>query len=216
MSTDDTDAVTEVLGGVYDITCTGTGAGRIRAFLFDGATPTLVDAGLPDTTDALLDGIDATGVTPERLVLTHADGDHTGGIDAVADRYEVETCYPEGSDPDAETEPDRRYGDGDTLGEFEAVHVPGHRDHQHALVDEDRGPGGVAVLADAVSGADQRGLPEGYFHLPPGAYTDDLLLAEESLQDLLAYEFAVGLVYHGSSVMEDASEKLAAYAFDPS
>jgi hydroxyacylglutathione hydrolase len=199
---------TEPHEGVYDITCVQRETSRIRAFLF--ADGTLVDCGLPDTTEALLDGIDVTSVEPERLVITHADGDHAGGFDAVVRDYWVETYVPEGADLDTEFEPDHRYGDGDEIGPFEAVHVPGHRDHQHALINEEDG---IAVLADAVSGADQRGLPKGYFHLPPGVYTDDLNRAEESLERLLEYDFDVGLVYHGSSVLSGASDKLDDYVY---
>ncbi|WP_336135771.1 MBL fold metallo-hydrolase [Natronomonas amylolytica] len=198
----------ELVEGVYDITCAERETGRIRAFLFDDGT--LVDCGLPDTTDALVDGIDATPVEPERLVITHADGDHVGGFDTVVRDYWVDTYVPEGADLDTEFDPDHRYGDGDEVGPFEAVHVPGHRDHQHALINEDDD---IAVLADAVSGADQRGLPEGYFHLPPGVYTDDLNQAEESLERLLDYQFNVGLVYHGSSVLSGASWKLEEYVY---
>jgi glyoxylase-like metal-dependent hydrolase (beta-lactamase superfamily II) len=199
---------TELLDGVYDITCAETETGRIRAFLF--ADGTLVDCGLPSTTDALLDGIEATGIEPKQLVVTHADRDHVGGFEAVVRDLWLETHVPEGASVDGEFEPDHRYGDGDAVGPFEAVHVPGHRDHQHALIDEDRG---VAVLADAVSGADQRGLPAGYFHLPPGVYTDDLGRAERSLERLAEYEFDAGLVFHGSSVLNGAAEKLEAYVY---
>jgi glyoxylase-like metal-dependent hydrolase (beta-lactamase superfamily II) len=200
----------ELLDGVYDITCAETETGRIRAFLF--ADGTLVDCGIPEATDALLEGIEATGVEPRRLVLTHADRDHAGGFDAVVREHWVETWVPEGATPATDYEPDHRYGHGDEVGAFEAVHVPGHRSHQHALVDE---AGGVAVLADAVSGSDQRGLPEGYFHLPPGVYTDDLHQAEASLDRLAGYEFDAGLVYHGSSVLSNAADKLRAYVHRP-
>ena len=199
---------TELLPGVYDINCTETETGRIRAFLCDDGT--LVDCGLPDTTDALLEGIAQTDITVDRLVITHADRDHVGGFDAVVQELAPETYVPVGADLDTEYDPDYRYEDGDEIGPFEAVHLPGHRDHQHALVDEERG---VAVLADALSGADQRGLPGGYFHLPPGIYSDDLNEAEASLERLLEYEFDAGLVFHGSSVLEDAREKLEAYVY---
>ena len=43
----------------------------------------------------------------------------------------------------------------------------------------------MAVLADALSGADQRDLPAGYFHLLQGIYSDDLNQAEASLERLL-------------------------------
>jgi hydroxyacylglutathione hydrolase len=197
---------TEILPGVYDITCARTESGRIRAFCFEDGT--LVDCGLPNTTDALLEGIAESGIDVERLIITHADGDHVGGFDAVVRELWVETYVPEGADLETEFAPDNRYGDGDAVGPFEAVHMPGHRDHQHALIDEERG---VAVLADALSGADQRGLPEGNFHLPPETFTDDLAEAERSLERLLDYDFEAGLVFHGSSVRSAASEKLAAY-----
>lgn len=218
--------VTEPLPGVYDITCAETAVGRIRAFLFEDGT--LVDCGLPHTTDALIDGIAETDVDVERLVVTHADRDHVGGFDAVVRTHWVETYVPEGADVETEFEIDIRYGDGDSIGPFEAVHVPGHRDHQHVLVDEsfDRdggvgpdadaggGAAGLAVLADAVSGADQRGFPAGYFHLPPATYSDDLNQAEASLERLLDYEFDVGLVYHGSSVLEGARDTLETYVYE--
>ena len=37
--------------------------------------------------------------------------------------------------------------------------------------------------------------------------------AEASLERLIEYEFDAGLVFHGSSVLEDASEKLEAYVY---
>jgi hydroxyacylglutathione hydrolase len=201
--------VTEPTEGVYDITCTETETGRIRAYLTDDGT--LVDTGLPDTTDALLDGISETGVAVERVVVTHADRDHVGGLDAVVEAHDPAVLLPVGADPEIAPRVDGFYGDGDEVGPFEAVHVPGHRGHQHALVATD---GDYAVLADALSGADQRGLSGG-FHLPPGKFTDDLNTAERSLEKLLDYEFDVGLVYHGSNVLEDAAEKLDRYVLPP-
>ncbi|WP_336361631.1 MBL fold metallo-hydrolase [Haladaptatus sp. ZSTT2] len=198
----------EILDGVFDITCAGTGQSRFRAFLF--ADGTLVDTGLADTTDALLDGIVQTGVEVERVAITHADRDHVGGLDAVIETHDPKVFLPVGADPDVAGEVDHYYGDGDTVGPFEAVHMPGHSDHHHVLIDEEAG---IAVLADALFGSDQRGLPAGYFHLPPGQFTDDLNLAEESLEKLLDYEFEVGLVFHGSSVLEGASDRIAAYVY---
>lgn len=202
---------TEIVDGVWDVTCVVRETGsRIRAYLFDGEAPTLVDCGLPDTTAALFDGIDEVGLEPERLVLTHGDGDHAGGFDAVVDRFGAETYVPQQTELDARRDPDHRYGDGDRIGRFEAVHLPGHEPDNHALVDE---AAGVAVLGDALSGADQRGLPEGYFHLPPAVYSADLNQAEASLERLQDYDFDVGLVFHGSSVLEDARAVLDAYVY---
>lgn len=204
---------TELADGAYDITCRTEDSGkRYRVFLFTEGTPTLFDAGFASTAAAVFDGVDDIGVEPERLIVTHGDGDHVDGFDAIVDRYDLETWVPEQTELDVEHEVDHRYGDGDRIGRFEAVHVPGHEPDNHALIDEEAA---IAVMGDAVSGADQRGLPAGYFHLPPALYSQDLNEAEENLERLLDYEFDVGLVFHGSSVLEDASGKLDRYVNVP-
>lgn len=204
---------TELVAGVYDITCREEPSGkRYRVFLAVDGTPTLLDAGLEDTTAAVFDGIDEIGIEPERLIITHGDGDHMAGFDAVVERYDPDTWVPEQTDVDTENTPDHRYTGGDHIGRFTAVHVPGHEPDNHALIDEDAG---IAIMGDAVSGADQRGLPAGHFHLPPAVYSQDLNQAEENLERLLEYEFDVGLVYHGSSVLEDAKAKLDRYVNFP-
>lgn len=204
---------TELADGVYDITCRTEDSGkRYRVFLFTEGTPTLFDAGFASTAEAVFEGVDEVGVEPERLIVTHGDGDHVDGFDAIVDRYDPETWVPEQTELDAEHGPDHRYGDGDRIGRFEAVHVPGHEPDNHALIDEDAG---VAVLGDAVSGADQRGLPSGYFHLPPALYSQNLNEAEANLERLLNHEFDVGLVFHGTSVLENARGKLDRYVNFP-
>ena len=70
-------------------------------------------------------------------------------------------------------------------------------------------------MGDSVSGSDQRGLPAGYFHLPPAVYSEDLVQAETNLEKLLDYQFDAALVYHGSSVTENAHEILERYVNFP-
>jgi glyoxylase-like metal-dependent hydrolase (beta-lactamase superfamily II) len=204
----------EILPGVHDVTVMEGDGRRLRAYLFEAPVPTLVDTGLDATTDALFDGIDAVGVDPERVVVTHGDGDHVGGLSAVVDRYDPEVFVPEQTAADAlgGVDPDVRYGHGDAIGDFEAVHVPGHEPDNHALVDESRS---LVVAGDAVSGSDQRGLPAGYLLLPPTVYSDDLNEAEENLERLLDYEFDAVLVFHGSSVLEGGRDKLDAFVNFP-
>lgn len=197
--------IEEIAPQVYDLTIAELNGGRYRVFLFDGETPTLVDAGLANTTDVVEDRLVELEVEPERLLITHGDPDHVGGLPALADQYDLETWIPEELGVDGGYVPDNRYGDGDEIGRFTVVHTPGHTSEHHSLIDENDG---IAVLGDAVFGADARGLPEGYFVLPTEYFSADLNRADESLSRLLAYDFDIGLVYHGESVTSDASEKL--------
>lgn len=201
--------ITEIEPDVYDVTVrSDESGGRYRVFLFDDDVPTLVDAGFADTTARLVDAVDTLDVEPERLIVTHGDADHTGGFNALVDTYGLETFAPANEAFDSEHDPDHRYSDGDVVGGFTAVHVPGHTPFHHALVHTDRR---IAVLGDAVFGSDVRGHPPGNFVLPPDVYTADLNRADRSLETLLEYEFDTALLFHGSSVTADPYEKLARF-----
>lgn len=223
--------VTELLDGVYDVTWQARDEGpgilrgaRRRSYLFDGDVPTLVDTCVRSSVDALVAGIESTGIDPERLLLTHAHLDHAGAVDEVVERFGVETWAhrdaPVTTDGrlDVTTDPDDRFESGDRIGRFEAVHVGGHSPGSSVFVDE---AAGVAAMGDAVSGSDRRGLPAGYLIHPPQATNmhqppEEVVAAEANLVRLLDYDYEVALVHHGSNVLDGASEKLTAYVdFEP-
>jgi glyoxylase-like metal-dependent hydrolase (beta-lactamase superfamily II) len=204
---DTSDPITEVAPDVYDLTLSDEPA-RYRSFLFDWGTPTLIDTGPHDTSQKLLQRLESVGIAPERLLLTHTDHDHVGGYDAVLDKYSPETYVPAQSELQTECGADHRYEDEDTIGPFTAVHIPGHTQDNYALIADGKS---IAVLGDAMIGADWRGLPEGYLIMVEALYSDDLIEAERNAERLQEYEFDIGLVFHGSSVFEGAREKIDSY-----
>lgn len=203
---------TEIAPSVFDITCKVTDGSRYRVFFDISGTPTLFDTGFADTTHRVIEEIADIGVEPDRCILTHADHDHVGGFDTLASHYDLQTFVPEQSHVDFVETPDVRYNNGDMIGKFTAVHVPGHEPDSYVLINESTG---IAVCGDVLSGSDQRGLPAGYFVLPPAVYSADLNQAEENLERLLSFQFDTALLFHGSSVLSDASEKLERFVNFP-
>ena len=205
------EAITTVAPDVYDLTLTEEPV-RYRAFLFDGEEPTLVDCGLKQSADTLIQRLETLDIEPTQLVITHGDYDHVGGLDRVVAEYGTETFVPKQTNLVTETAADHRYEHGDAVGPFEAIHVPGHSPDNYGLVHRDRP---IAVMGDSVIGADWRGLPAGYFVLVEGVWSEDPREAERNLERFQEYDFDIGLVFHGTSVLESAREKLDAYVDHP-
>lgn len=210
-NTDIADPITEIAPDVYDLTLTD-GAARYRSFLFDWEIPTLIDTGPHEASQTLIERLESVGIAPERLVLTHTDHDHVGGFDTVVDTYSPETYVPVESHLQTTHAADHRYEHEDTIGPFAAVHIPGHTQDTYALIATGKS---TAVLGDALIGADWRGLPAGYFMLVEAIYSDDLITAERNVERLQEYSFDIGLVFHGSSVFDDAREKIDSFVDFP-
>ncbi len=196
----------ELIDGVFDLTLDEEGGRRYRAYFVEDDVPTLVDTGLEETTDALEAELEDIGTPPERVIITHGDPDHLAGLETVVETYDVETWVPEETETDVAV--DHRFGDGETIGPFEAVYAPGHEPDNYALVDEDAG---YVIPGDALFGADLRGLPEGYLIPPPALYSADINQAEESMERLLEYDWDAALVFHGTSVLEGAYDRVDAF-----
>lgn len=126
--------------------------GMVSAYLLDDGTATLIDAGTPGKSDDLRAGLAAAGYAVEdveRVLVTHYDFDHVGGLaplDLAVPVYAVEpdASYLDGTDrppltnkkgllqrvtgPFLDPAPGdvTRLRDGDSIGGFTAYHTPGH------------------------------------------------------------------------------------------
>lgn len=104
-----------------------------NAYLVDGATPTLIDAG---TMPGVADVIAAHVTDLDRVVLTHQHGDHVGELDAVLDRFDAD-LYAYADHPRRTAGIDD--GDTVTIGDdtVSAIHTPGHASDHLAFVGDD-------------------------------------------------------------------------------
>jgi glyoxylase-like metal-dependent hydrolase (beta-lactamase superfamily II)/8-oxo-dGTP pyrophosphatase MutT (NUDIX family) len=144
----------------------------------------VVDPGSPwPEAQALLDRVLADleqddGLRPREIWLTHAHGDHVGGIPALRARHDVVLrAHPEvASRLSAAAGDVTPLADGELLhGRFRALHTPGHARGHMAFLDEERG----ALLAgDMVSTLSTIVVD------PPDGDMADYLRSLERLRDL--------------------------------
>lgn len=109
-----------------------TGPTGNNTYLFTGASPALIDAGVGYR--AHLDAVEAAlaGRALAIILLTHAHSDHVSGVPALLERWPEAVVRPH-SKPLHDNE-SVAAGDGSLL----AIHTPGHAPDHFCFVDEER------------------------------------------------------------------------------
>jgi glyoxylase-like metal-dependent hydrolase (beta-lactamase superfamily II) len=120
---------------------------------------TLIDAALPNSAKAILQGAEQIGKTITKIVLTHAHGDHIGALDELKkelnvpvyisardsrllagdtslDANELQTPIRGGIPKNLKTNPDMLLSDGDMIGSLKAIATPGHTPGSMTFLDE--------------------------------------------------------------------------------
>mgnify|MGYP002762771835 CR=1 FL=1 len=175
---------------------------------------TLVDTAFDENTEELVETLKDRYGTIDRVIITHGDHGHHGGLGYVMEAFSPELLMPANEsklyehleEEGYDFEPDIAYEDGDVLeGNIRVIQIPGHTEATSALLLEDRN---ILISGDTLDGADRGGFPAGYLLPPPALFNDDHRAAELNLYDLLGYDFDTVLVFHGSHVFENPKEKL--------
>jgi glyoxylase-like metal-dependent hydrolase (beta-lactamase superfamily II) len=215
------DMVTRLADGVWWFDLQG-----VNAYLVEEDGYTLVDAGMPWHRRRLARGLETVAGSPaavDRVLVTHADFDHVGGLglrDLDATVYvgvedepylsgrrrptwgnpkrtlqQVTGLVGGGSDLPVET-----VIDGDTVGGFTAYHTPGHTPGHTSFVHEELE---VALLGDLVRERD------GAFAVPPRFLNADDGRARESVVAFAdrAPAFEIACPGHGSPVVTGGRER---------
>ena len=216
--------ITELRDGVWWLDCTGVNVYLVE----DGDGVTLVDAGTTFDAARIEAGISEAGFDRddvERILVTHYDFDHVGGIAKLAVDAPV---YVGHADADYVTGEDRPpFGvpkplvqlvsgpmvgdvaadrvepvhDGDAIGGFTAIHAPGHTPGHIVYLHEDRE---AAFLGDMVVERD------GSLQPSPWLLSYDTDAVRESVRDVAdrAGEFEVAAMGHGTPFGRNGSDRL--------
>lgn len=197
----------------------------------DGGEVTLVDAGTPGGVDTLRSELAAAGYTAadlDRVLVTHFDFDHVGGLAGLEAEGPVYAMEPDASFIDGSATPPltnhkgllqrllgvrlrspgrpvERLADGDRVGEFTAIHTPGHTPG-HVVYRHETLP--VALLGDLVR------EDGGRLEAPPWYINYDTGQNASSVRALADQEreFAVAGMGHGEPLREGGDAALQALA----
>jgi len=99
--------------------------------------------------------------------------------------------------------------DGDHLGEWRVVHVPGHTPGSVCYYHPGRR---LAIVGDAINHRRSRFASEGQLGEPPLTFSNDLAQARESIQKIAALDLEVCCFGHGPPLLHDAAERVQALA----
>ncbi|NOZ50125.1 MAG: MBL fold metallo-hydrolase [Chloroflexi bacterium] len=211
--------------------------GDVNAYLWTGAGgPSLIDSGYPWTTEKLLQEMRAAGVHPadlKRIIITHADLDHTGGLTYLLEQSPARVCchtaeaaYVQGQ------KHKRRRGLGGILNTpifwFLNWKYQSRIKHIAELVlDGQTLPEGFTVIhtpghspghialhhkqAGLLITGDALGHRHGKLSLPPAVFTPNMGQAKESLQKFLRLRYDTACFGHGPPLTPNAADHIAAF-----
>lgn len=212
--------------------------GMVNAYLWTGpGGPSLIDTGLPGTVGKLLSALRRLGIEPaalQRILITHGDLDHIGGLKALKQLSPARVCCHAAEVPfvrDGALKPagpglmgwltrpgflllHRLYRPG--VGRVEEIVIEGHVTPEGFTVLHTPGhsPGhmalwhharGILIAGDALN---NRG---GRLQLPPTIATPKPAMARESLVKLSKLAYEVACFGHGPPIVGGAAAAVAAW-----
>jgi glyoxylase-like metal-dependent hydrolase (beta-lactamase superfamily II) len=178
----------------------------VNSFIAEGEDLVLIDTGLNDASGKNI--IKRLGALEHRLsdvdlcILTHAHRDHVGGLKALKETRQPFLIAAHDSEADdvkkaTGVEVDLRLIDGQTIGGFNVIYLPGHTLGSIALL-----RGDTLIAGDALNGGGTE------LKGPNPMFSKDRELAEASVRNLVNFEFDRVLVSHGSGIEKGGKEAL--------
>lgn len=179
--------------------------GFVSAYvLVRGSEAAVVDTGNPGSGADIASALGTLGVgwsAVRHVILTHAHGDHVGGLSDVLTEAPEANVYAGELDIGAilTPAPVQAVGDGDEVLGLEIIETPGHTPGHISVLDTGIG---LLVAGDALNTDDAGSVVSG----PNPSFTADMGTANESVAKLASREFETLAVGHGNPVESGADD----------
>ena len=180
--------------------------GFVSAYiLYRGGEAVLVDTGISDSEESIETALSEIGLGWDavgHVVLTHKHPDHQGSLEAVLTQAPGANWYAGAGDIaaiDANSE-GVVVADGESIFDLQVIETPGHTPGHISVLDS---TGGILVAGDALNGANG-----GVVGANPD-FTEDMQLANASVEKLAGFDYEVILFGHGEPVLENGSSAVA-------
>ncbi len=178
----------------------------VNSFIVEGEDLILVDTGLNGgSAKTIIRNLERLGHTLRDVdvcIITHSHSDHTGGLKALKASGEPFLVAAHDSEADnvekaTGVEVDLRLIDGQTIGGFTVLYLPGHTFGSIGLLG-----GSALITGDALN---ERG---GELKPPNPMFTKNKASALASVRSLASYDFDKVFVSHGKPIEHDGKEAL--------
>ena len=175
--------------------------GFVSAYiLYRNGEAALIDTGVRGSEDAIsaaLGQVDLEWDSVGHVIVTHKHPDHQGSLEGVMLRTDDAPWYAEEGHMAAIESPNDGLivGDGDSVFDLKIIETPGHTPGHLSVLDPATG---VLVTGDALNGAGGGVI---------GAneqFSEDMVLANASIQKLAGFDFDVALFGHGEPITSAA------------
>lgn len=177
--------------------------GFVSAYiLYRGGEAALVDTGVSDSEGAIEAALGTIGLGWDgvgHVIVTHKHPDHQGSLGAVVALAPAAELYAGTADiPAMEVvATPTAVGDGELVFGLEIVETPGHTAGHISVLDT---VAGILVAGDALNG-----VAGGVIGPDPG-FSEDLIVANESVAKLAGLSYEVALFGHGEPLLSGASD----------
>lgn len=169
--------------------------------LYRAGEAALVDTGVAGSEGAIEAALDRVGLgwdSVGHVIVTHKHPDHQGSLEEVLGRASDAPWYA-GSGDIGEISamiPGNTVSDGQFVFDLQIIETPGHTPGHISVLDP---TSGILVAGDALNG------DSGEVVGANPDFTEDMSLANASIQKLAGFDFEVALFGHGEPLLEGAS-----------